>query len=170
MSVPTSAAGHCRLAAHATSVIAFEPQRCVFECLSRSIEGFRTIVAHNAAVGSGLGAIRVPDLDIDKPSNFGGVTMAIPHHEQPDRRMLDVPLVTLDGALRGMDVSFIKIDVEGSEAAVIEGARDTIKRCKPILFVEMDHKLTDSDALRESIESMGYATEKRGGNFLGMPL
>lgn len=35
------------------------------------------------------------------------------------------------------ELDFVKIDVEGSEAAVIRGARKTLQRCKPFLVVEV---------------------------------
>jgi FkbM family methyltransferase len=38
------------------------------------------------------------------------------------------------------DVSMIKIDVEGHEEAVIEGARDTIQRNRPILIIESENR------------------------------
>jgi hypothetical protein len=34
------------------------------------------------------------------------------------------------------NVDFIKVDVEGFEADVLEGAEETIKRCKPLILVE----------------------------------
>jgi FkbM family methyltransferase len=34
------------------------------------------------------------------------------------------------------DVDFIKIDVEGMEGAVLRGARNTLERCKPVVFFE----------------------------------
>lgn len=159
------------LARHAHTVYAIEPQRGCFDLLQKSLTatGIRNVRLLNAAVGSRSGHIMIPDLDLDHASNFGGVSLAIPHHEQPDAPMRDVAMVTLDDTLHGEPVSFIKIDVEGFEANVIEGARDTILRCKPILFVEMDHPLTDRETLRQTIESMGYFTEIWGGNFMGMP-
>lgn len=47
----------------------------------------------------------------------------------------DIPMHTLDSfGLR--DVDFIKIDTEGFELFVIEGAEETIKRCRPVMVVE----------------------------------
>jgi hypothetical protein len=34
------------------------------------------------------------------------------------------------------DVSFVKIDVEGYELPVLEGAEKTIRRCRPLILVE----------------------------------
>ena len=36
------------------------------------------------------------------------------------------------------DISFIKIDVEGFELEVVEGARETLRRERPTLLVEID--------------------------------
>lgn len=160
------------LANHAHSVVAIEPQRCCFDLLSKSVSFNRAtnIKLIHAAVGHYSGDIMIPELDIEQASNFGGVSLAIPHHEQPNAKMNKVRMLRLDDVLRGSPVSFIKIDVEGFEANVIDGASATIARCHPVLFVEMDHNLTDADSLKSTIEEFGYVTEKRGGNFLCMPL
>lgn len=48
---------------------------------------------------------------------------------------LGVPLRPLDSFGLG-DVDFIKIDVEGYEQPVLEGARETILRCRPNIVIE----------------------------------
>ena len=35
------------------------------------------------------------------------------------------------------NISLIKIDAEGSEAKVLEGAEETINKCKPIILIEI---------------------------------
>jgi FkbM family methyltransferase len=50
--------------------------------------------------------------------------------------LIEVPLRTLD-SFNFENVSFIKIDVEGSELDVLEGARRTISRDRPNLLVEL---------------------------------
>jgi len=49
---------------------------------------------------------------------------------------VEVPLRTLD-SFDFKDVSFVKIDVEGSELEVLEGGRRTISRDRPHLLVEL---------------------------------
>ena len=34
------------------------------------------------------------------------------------------------------DVDFIKLDCEGYEALILEGARNTIKKCRPVILME----------------------------------
>jgi FkbM family methyltransferase len=54
------------------------------------------------------------------------------------------------------DVRFIKIDVEGHENAVIDGALDTIKRDHPVLFVELEERMTDIDGTIAKMSALGY--------------
>ena len=57
------------------------------------------------------------------------------------------------------DVVFIKVDTEGADMAVIEGARDTITRHRPVLLVELTAGQHGHSGSRiEAIErSFGYA-------------
>ena len=155
------------LAKHAHRVVAIEPQKPVYSLLVRSI--FRgkhsNIDALNCAAGHEDGKILVPVVDLEKGTNFGGITLLEGVNEGEVTR-----LRRLDDVLGGYPVSFIKIDVEGFEDHVLEGARKTIERCQPILFVEMDHSLSNRKQLKERIESMGYLIDIWGGNYLGMPL
>jgi FkbM family methyltransferase len=52
------------------------------------------------------------------------------------QQLVEVPKRTLD-SYNFEDVDAIKIDVEGSELLVIQGAKDTIDRCRPSVQVEI---------------------------------
>lgn len=70
----------------------------------------------------------------------------------PDRagvEHINVPVTTLDSF--GLAPDIIKIDVEGGGAAVIAGARDTIRAHRPLLLIEDDGG--DSAAL---VADLGY--------------
>jgi FkbM family methyltransferase len=64
------------------------------------------------------------------PADFQGML----HHTVPARTIDEV--VDTAGMSR---VNFMKIDVEGFELEVIRGAQQTIKRCKPVIFCEVNH-------------------------------
>ena len=61
-----------------------------------------------------------------------------------------VKVATLDSYAYS-EVSFIKIDVEGHELQVLEGAVNTIKMNKPVILLEY-HKEADWDKIRVLIE------------------
>jgi FkbM family methyltransferase len=55
-------------------------------------------------------------------------------HESTDK--IQVNLATLD-SYDFKNVGFIKIDVEGAEMAVLSGARETIRRSRPLMLIEL---------------------------------
>lgn len=162
------------LALHASVVVAFEPQRCVFDLLVRTVEANAElkIVPMQTALGPKKGRIKVPDVSLDDTTNFGGVSLGIPHSEHPGAPMYDVNVEALDDILYGTThVSFIKVDCEGAELGIFRGAERTIRRWKPIIIAEADHPLTDTQELGAFIESLGYNVEIfQDNNFIGMPL
>lgn len=54
-----------------------------------------------------------------------------------------IPIVTLDEALAGQRVDFLKADIEGYEMAMLRGAEHIIRTQKPRIAICLYHKLTD---------------------------
>lgn len=80
-------------------------------------------------------------------------------HRTPDLAQIDVPVATLDSF--GFDnVGFIKIDVEGSELEVMEGATRTIGRDRPNLIVELLTRTREQalDAIARIESEFGYVS------------
>jgi hypothetical protein len=50
---------------------------------------------------------------------------------------------SLDAALSEVCPTFVKLDVEGAEGAVLEGARDTLRRSRPVLAIALEHNSHD---------------------------
>jgi hypothetical protein len=76
---------------------------------------------------------------------------------------MSVDIRTLDSVLSAYPrVDFIKIDVEGFEREVIEGAREVIRRHEPIVYFEyLDGYAADRgfsvDSFRELFDAVGYS-------------
>jgi FkbM family methyltransferase len=101
--------------------IAFEPTLDTYELLLENILVNRyqsRIAAHRMALGREQGKISVTS-SLDTVNHVASAA-----DEGSEKE--DVPLNTLDGALEGEIPSIVKIDVEGYETAVIEGAGRTI--------------------------------------------
>lgn len=62
---------------------------------------------------------------------------------------------SIDNILNGRPVTFIKLDVEGSELEALKGAEKTIKQYRPKLAVSLYHKPKDIVTLPIFIESLG---------------
>jgi hypothetical protein len=59
-----------------------------------------------------------------------------------------VPVRRLDD-LHLRNVGFIKIDVEGYESEVLEGARDTIDACRPNFLIEIEQRHRSTGNVRD---------------------
>jgi FkbM family methyltransferase len=79
------------------------------------------------------------------------------HSQFPRQKTYQVELRTLDSFGLG-NVRFIKADVEGSEREVLDGARETIRRDRPILLLELlSGTHADPYSYTQSIcDSFGY--------------
>jgi FkbM family methyltransferase len=128
-------------------VIAVEPQRQLFHmlCGNLALNEVKNTSATFAALGAACGTVPVPHIEYGKPGNFGGVSLGGDGEAVPV-----LPLDTLN-----INPDFMKIDVEGMEADVLRGARETIERCRPVLYVENDRK-EKSEELVELIRDLGY--------------
>ena len=114
-------------------VVAFEPQRLVFQtlCANLALNSCANVHAVQQAVGAELGQIVVPVLAPDQPNNFGGLSLI--GATEGER----VPLVTLD-SLQFSRCNVIKLDLEGMEVEALRGGAGLIAGTRPILYVEND--------------------------------
>jgi FkbM family methyltransferase len=131
-------------------VHAFEPQRLLFQilCANVALNSLHNVHTHQVAAGREAGTIQVPVLDSAAVQNFGGLSLG--SYTEGDR----VPVIPID-ALQLSACHLIKADVEGMEGDVIAGAVQTIRRCRPALYLENDRP-EKSAALIEHILSLGY--------------
>jgi FkbM family methyltransferase len=53
------------------------------------------------------------------------------------------------------DVAFVKIDVEGAEVEVVDGAEQLLRQCHPALVVEVREELTEPE-VRRRLVAIGY--------------
>ncbi len=138
-----------RLVGPTGRVLAFEPQRVVFQmlCANLALNGLVQVQATHAALGAAPGELHVPPVDYTGAGNFGGIALAAEGGDP-------VPVTTLD-ALGLPALRLLKVDVEGMEAEVLQGGRDTIARTRPLLYVENDRE-EKSPALIRLVLGMGY--------------
>lgn len=121
-----------KLVGEAGGVVAFEAQKVIFQmlCANLALNGIENTDAQCLAIGAAPGEITVPRVDYRNNNNFGGIALGTGDGDTVD-------MIALDNLLLPA-CHMIKIDVEGMEKQVLEGARNTITRFKPILYVEDD--------------------------------
>jgi len=143
-------------------VVAIEPERHNFYtlCGNVAVNNIRNVFCFQQALGKETGSIDIPEIDEATTNNFGAIDLTRDYSKFPH---YPVTLNTLDNI--GVDkCDFIKIDVEGMEKAVIEGAINKINKFKPILYVE-DDRTEKSQELREYIKSLDYKIYKHYPRF-----
>lgn len=118
-------------------VHAFEPHPKIFPLLSRSLPANAT--AYNVAVSdsNGTAELVIPSYNAKGFTNLGASLDEKKKTAPFGFATATVESRTLD-SYNFTDVGFIKIDVEGFEAAVVKGALETVRREKPILMIEIE--------------------------------
>lgn len=137
-------------------VFAFEPQKIIFRLLRANTADLLNVTSYNSAVGSGDGLIQFPVLNYALSNNYGGMGREIKVAEGALLENIQVRQLDKVDAIRQSDkIGLIKIDVEGMESEVIEGAMATIDKHRPFLYVEND-KPKHSSQLVNMIYNLDY--------------
>lgn len=124
--------------------LAYEPDPLSFARLVALQQGLRPDIAaritpRQMAIGAAPGS-----LFLTPTGTPGTIT-----ESQAAAGMLEVPCVTLDTELAGGRVDYVKIDAEGAEQAVLDGAAASIAAWKPSLGLSAYHWPADIFTLPE---------------------
>jgi FkbM family methyltransferase len=115
-----------QLAKRFTYVYAFEPDPDNFACLAANTKRLPNVEIFNVALGAKDGKV---GLLHDLHGNSGNI--------QVTDQAKGFPMTTLD-SFRLVDAGLIKIDVQGYEPFVLEGAAATIHAHAPVVIVEVE--------------------------------
>lgn len=133
-----------------TQVMSFEPYDVVYKILIKNTMSYKNIITHNMALSNVNGKVNI----IPGPVNRPGMSKIILDGNQKDVDTID--RVISDDS----DIAVIKIDVEGHEKNVVLGGLKTIKRCKPILTIELKTNKA-FDSVSYILKELGYVSRKR---------
>ena len=150
-------------------VLAFEPQRIIFQQLCANIFANRLdcVWAFNQAVGAAAGVVALPTIDYSKAANIGAFSLDADLQKRRgleaglDRsRTEPVVMTSLDLIESPGPVRVLKVDVEGFEIEVVRGARQFLEThgFPPIMFEawEGDWFSGQRKALFAEVETLGY--------------
>jgi len=139
------------------NVYAFEPDAKNYELLKKNTSGYENIHTYNLGLG---------DTETTKKffaADYSGEYSHFVDNEMPvdevakEGMYVDISVTTIDGFVKKNNiqkVDFIKMDVEGYEAKVLEGARDTIKKFTPQIGMSAYHHKEDKHDLPAILKSI----------------
>jgi FkbM family methyltransferase len=144
--------GYCtqQYAQRFEQVIAVEPNDTFHECWHLNCKSFTNCELLPYALGDCEGKMQ-------RDNAFAQVLEVNP--------LGDLPMHTVDSmALPQLD--FIKIDVDGSEARLLQGARDTLTRLKPVIQIELksNRRLEVRDQAIQTLTELGYRKRDKTNN------
>jgi FkbM family methyltransferase len=151
-------------------VLAIEAQERIFYALCGNIalnNCFNARAFWAVACNSRISQ-QIPVLDHRRPANFGGLSLRNYIKQNPGQKVnfsatVNVAGIRLDDL--GLDrCDLIKIDVEGMEGEVLDGARNTVERCRPIVYAE--HATCGKTTIIDRLP--GYHFQEAGPNVLAM--
>ncbi len=137
-----------KLSQNFNQIHAFEPNPLLFPYLNNNLKKIiKNINLYNLALSdkSGETELKLPVRsdsifkdNIEELYQLGAASIH-PENEFENFEKVHVKVDKLDNILI-KNIGFIKIDVEGHELEVIEGARETIVKDKPILLIEIEKR------------------------------
>lgn len=117
-------------------VFAFEPMRLFFQQINANacINNLFNVTTYNCAVGETTDVCYIPEPNLmDNLVNHGDTSISKTSKiHQTETNVIYIDLLKLP------KIKFIKLDVQGCELQVLKGAKNTIKKDKPALIVEIE--------------------------------
>ncbi|WP_270937788.1 FkbM family methyltransferase [Falsiroseomonas oryzae] len=147
-------------------VLAFEPLPAAFARLRMAaLAEYGALPPHLELRPEALGAtpgvltLSVPVLDGVAQEQWASLAKDYAAFDSVGAETHAVPVVTVD-SLGLHDLQHVKVDAEGYEQEVLEGARETLLRCRPVLSLELEerHRAGATRDVPALLAALGYET------------
>jgi FkbM family methyltransferase len=140
-------------------VISFEPVPENYQKFLTNLRlnpSIKNVSVENCGLGNSYAKVRMSN-----PNKANSGQNRVANDNSGDGDLVEV--ITLDAYMAGknIDVNFIKIDVEGFEFKVLQGAEQTLRKHKPQMFIEINednlkYQNDSSEALIKFLKGLGY--------------
>lgn len=157
-------------------IYAFEPQRIVFQmlCGNMSINNHDNVFAMNMGLGDKDETVEFLEPDYTQKVDYGTFSLVENVVDRRTNRLCVVDISTLDNFMEKYKVGtvdLLKIDVEGMDIQVLQGAKETIKKYKPAIFIEhSDNRKSVMQEIEKELDQYKYCYEVHGNNVLATPI
>jgi FkbM family methyltransferase len=144
------------------AVHSFEPDPGSFSCLVKNSCSYSWVKTHNCVVSNSGGVVPFYPSPMPGESGWGAIFNA-----DGERARIPAQACTLDRWMadeRIEKIDFLKIDVEGAECRILEGAQAAIQKTRPIMWVEANDICLSRDGksvalLAQLLEGWGYLVQ-----------
>jgi FkbM family methyltransferase len=140
-------------------VLAFEPLPGAMARLRAATAHLPNVALRAEALGDAPGEamLTLPVLDGAPQEQWASITKNYARFSSVQTVSHPVRVITLD-SLALTEVTGIKLDAEGAEEAILRGGADTLRRCSPILSIEVEerHARGSTRAVPALLETLGY--------------
>ncbi|SMF95303.1 methyltransferase, FkbM family [Methylomagnum ishizawai] len=131
----------------AERVYSFEPLHETFRILQRNIalNEITNVIATNAAVGE-----RPCRTNLGRYNAVNTGASSFQVGDDGEYAMTSLDTMNLER------LDFLKMDVEGGHVAALMGAKETLARCRPIIWVELRKPLNEFPSGEAAMNALGY--------------
>ncbi len=142
------------------TIFSFEPVKNVYQTLIKNTAPYKGIQTYNQALGASEGTST-----IHTSTEYQGINALDDSYLAEFNKNLfngseTVSVTTIDSFVTSKHIpriDFIKIDTEGYEKQILEGARKTIERDRPVIAMSAYHEKGDEVALPAILRSINPA-------------
>ena len=117
------------------NVYAFEPVHTNFECLEKNTKSFNNIKLYKIGLGD---KSETAEISITSENNNCGAYSLVDFKDEANVITETIHIQRLDDY--NLDADLIKVDVQGYEDKFLMGALETIRRCNPVIILEVEYK------------------------------
>lgn len=168
-----------KMASLCEKIYGFEPMPATYNVLQKNIElnSITNAIIYEKGVSDNKGTTTfhwIGDGDTGQ-CGLDNNPMGKPQWIKATDETINVELITID-SLNLDKLDFMKIDVEGYEPLVIKGGFNTIKKCKPVIIMEVwknhfgEVDINYTKQLFKELLDLGYEVEQAlGSDFLFTP-
>ena len=137
----------------ARRVHSFEPQAHLIDVIKKTLElnQIDNVTLHHAVAGAKLGKAHLKRTHVE---NSGMAEF------RPGAGDLPVDMLPVDDVVGEEHVTGVKIDVEGMQMPVLRGMSKTIRRCTPVLWLELRPAKGEIEQPSEWLAKRGYRRQQ----------
>lgn len=144
-------------------IIAFEPNPAIFKRLQNNLSLNPSLIPFVTLYPYGIGEKNEHKL-LAMPTRNSGAGTLVENYDHEPHNNFTVGIKPLD-ELINEPVAFIKIDVEGFEYFVLQGAERILREYRPPIYFETNSLQPYQQSIFEKLKTYGYSLLLEQGNF-----